>query len=68
MYAGVPTTLPETVEQPEPAALKISSPGSGTSRLRSRARPQSTTIVSPNEPTMTFDGFRSRWITSSLWA
>ena len=32
-------------------------------RLITRARPQSITYVSPNCPTITLAGFRSRWIT-----
>ena len=32
------------------------------------ARPQSTTSVSPNCPSMTLPGFRSRWMTPRLWA
>ena len=32
------------------------------------ARPQSITCTSPNDPTITFDGFRSRWITPRAWA
>ena len=32
------------------------------------ARPQSMTCTSPNAPTMTFAGFRSRWITPAAWA
>src|SRR5262249_48063810 len=32
------------------------------------ARPQSMTWTSPKAPTMTLDGFRSRWTTSWAWA
>ena len=32
------------------------------------ARPQSTTRVSPNLPSITLDGFKSRWSTPRLWA
>jgi hypothetical protein len=56
--------LPDTVEAPEPGGGILG--GSG-SRARSRGL-QSTTMVSPNDPTITFDGLRSRWITDSLWA
>ena len=70
MYAGVPTILPNTVDTgPEPDDGTYSpASGSPTSWIRSRARPQSTTMVSPNEPTMMFEGLRSRWITPSLCA
>ena len=37
-------------------------------RGKTFARPQSITCTSPNEPTMMFDGFRSRWITPRAWA
>ncbi len=36
--------------------------------VRSFARPQSMTCTSPKAPTITLDGFRSRWITPRLWA
>ena len=32
------------------------------------ARPQSITCTSPNDPTITLDGFKSRWITPREWA
>ena len=32
------------------------------------ASPQSITWTSPKLPTITFDGFRSRWITPRAWA
>ena len=35
---------------------------------RTLASPQSITWTSPNAPSMTFDGFRSRWITPRAWA
>ncbi len=35
---------------------------------RTLARPQSITWTSPKLPTITFDGFRSRWITPRAWA
>ena len=37
-------------------------------RGRTLARPQSITWTSPKLPTITFDGFRSRWITPRAWA
>ena len=37
-------------------------------RGRTLARPQSITWTSPKRPTITFDGFRSRWITPRAWA
>ncbi len=36
-------------------------------RGRTLARPQSMTWTSPNEPTITLEGFRSRWITPRAW-
>ncbi|MGC4114117.1 MAG: hypothetical protein QM765_05725 [Myxococcales bacterium] len=33
-----------------------------------RAMPQSMSTVSPNSPTMTLSGLRSRWTTPRLWA
>ena len=35
---------------------------------RTLARPQSITWTSPKLPTITLDGFRSRWITPRAWA
>ena len=35
---------------------------------RTFARPQSITCTSPNEPTITLEGFKSRWITPRAWA
>ena len=35
---------------------------------RAFARPQSSTTVSPNSPTITFAGLMSRWTTWRLWA
>ena len=32
------------------------------------ATPQSITWTSPKLPTITFDGFKSRWITPRVWA
>ena len=49
-------------------------PGSPSGRSRSRlavstlASPQSMTWTSPNAPTMTLAGFRSRWTTPWAWA
>ena len=40
----------------------------GAAAARTLARPQSMTWTSPKAPTMTFDGFRSRWITPRAWA
>ena len=80
MYDGVPSTEPardsspsdsqphvRTDESPSPAQSALSS--SATPPWSSTlARPQSMTCTSPNAPTMTFDGFRSRWITPRLCA
>ena len=79
MYAGVPSTLPVRVASPAPrsesiadAAAVASSPAVGSpgpaAGPRTLARPQSMTWTSPNAPTMTFAGFRSRWITPRPWA
>ena len=80
MYAGVPSTLPACVYEPgsDDRSVSISelpSRRSGSSGVgrgavsdRTLASPQSMTWTSPNCPTMTFAGFRSRWITPLLWA
>ncbi len=39
------------------------SEASGSSQCVTRAMPQSMTRTSPKPPSMTFAGFRSRWIT-----
>jgi hypothetical protein len=62
---GVPMTAPWIV-RPSPG-LTAGSPGSSAS-ARSLARPQSITTVSPNLPTRTLAGLRSRWMICSLWA
>jgi hypothetical protein len=66
MYAGVPSTLPVSVRSSVAATrygLSPSLTGPGSSgALRSLAIPQSITTVSPNSPTITFAGFRSRWM------
>ncbi len=80
MYAGVPSTLPACDSLPLPAEplrtvrmadsafpmafASSAMPPSG----KTLARPQSITCTSPNEPTITFEGFRSRWITPRAWA
>ncbi len=76
MYDGVPSTEPacDKSESPDPlraVAITVSSRGGFPAVASSAtppqgntfASPQSMTWTSPNEPTMTFDGFRSRWIT-----
>ena len=78
MYAGVPSTLPacdsSRFEPLRTVATRLSSGagwagGSSAPRsLSTLARPQSITWTSPKLPTMTFDGFRSRWITPRAWA
>ena len=44
------------------------SAGSSSAVPSTRAMPQSSTTVSPNSPTITFSGFRSRCTTPRLWA
>src|SRR5439155_510630 len=53
-----------------PARMPVVSPRSDmvTGSASSLASPQSMTWTSPNSPTMTFDGFRSRWMTPREWA
>jgi len=69
MYAGVPSTAPSTV-RPSPDEVVAGRGVAGASgwTTPSLARPQSMTTVSPNAPTSTFCGLRSRWITPWLWA
>ena len=79
MYDGVPNTLPtrDSLLLPadslrtvwmavSPFRLALSSPATPPSRTL--ARPQSMTWTSPNDPTITFDDFKSRWITPRAWA
>ena len=80
MYAGVPRTLPAWVSVPgsddRPVSISDCRGGARASRgaggapgfARTLARPQSMTCTSPNAPTITFDGFRSRWMTPRAWA
>src|SRR5262245_53717679 len=79
MNAGVPSRLPACVSWSASRAGRIAVPAavsrtvSGGPPARPRAvktlaRPQSMTWTSPNAPTITLDGFRSRWITSWAWA
>ena len=80
MYDGVPSTLPACDSLPLPAEpLRTVVIDGFLDRLRrglvgdapagkTLARPQSITCTSPKEPTITFDGFRSRWITPRAWA
>ena len=79
MYAGVPSTLPACVAAsasrgrpdlgPERASSGSRPPAGRRRRLaRTLASPQSMTWTSPNAPTMTFAGFRSRWMTPWAWA
>jgi hypothetical protein len=74
MYAGVPITEPAI--EPEPSAsdrtvVTIVFSGSGTTgsaRPSTLPKPQSTTSTSPNAPSITLLGLRSRWITPRAWA
>ena len=59
MYAGVPITAPSTVS----SALIAADPGVSSTSAIALASPQSITATSPNSPTSTLAGFRSRWIT-----
>jgi hypothetical protein len=71
MYAGVPTAVPATVARPSAdAGRKVASslPGPPSGRPITLARPQSTSSVSPNAPSITLAGLRSRWITPRLCA
>ncbi len=72
MYAGVPSTTPCAVRSDplETAASPGASRrlGGASPASSSFARPQSMTMVSPKPPTMTFEGFRSRWMTRWLCA
>jgi hypothetical protein len=78
MYAGVPSTSSSRVSC---AAICVDVDGRGVAirsdddeddvssgKTPSFARPQSMTTVSPNAPTRTFCGLRSRWITPWLCA
>ena len=81
MYAGVPMTLPARVSESGVRSDSMRERGSWGVALSSRgtrglhpplgrtfASPQSMTCTSPNAPTMTFAGLRSRWMTPLLWA
>ena len=80
MYDGVPSTEPTRDSSPSDSQRNVrteEAPSLARSALSSSAtppwsstlaRPQSMTCTSPNAPTMTFDGFRSRWMTPRLWA
>ena len=81
MYAGVPSTTPGLRVRPRSPAERadLGELGVVPSRVGSRsaaapalastlARPQSMTWTSPKLPTMTFAGFRSRWMTPWAWA
>lgn len=72
MNAGVPIACPAWVKTPSrrlrTRVSAVVAHGSDSAPSRSRlastlASPQSMTWTSPNAPTITFDGFRSRWIT-----
>ena len=77
MNAGVPMNWPYCVPGPEfesrsERILVVSSDpasdGGAADSPRTFARPQSMTCTSPNAPTMTFAGFKSRWMTCRLCA
>jgi hypothetical protein len=79
MYAGVPSTLPDsdssTLDPLRTVAITLTAAegsGEGSSTIppcfNTLARPQSMTCTSPKEPTITLDGFRSRWMTPRAWA
>ena len=77
MYCGVPRTMPSIVS---PRSVSSARPrGDSTVAVargaekcvpffNSPASPQSMTSTSPNSPTMTLSGFKSRWITPREWA
>ena len=50
------------------SAVRVGPGRSAAALARTLARPQSMTWTSPNAPTMTFAGFRSRWMTPWAWA
>jgi len=66
MYASVPSQRSAS-DAPLPAAAP-STDGPSAFRSSTLASPQSMTWTSPKAPTMTFSGFRSRWMTPLLWA
>ena len=83
MYEGVPMTLParDRSESESPPLRAVAMTGLRPAVLpadgivdrasaagKTLASPQSITWTSPKEPTMTFDGFKSRWITPRAWA
>jgi hypothetical protein len=73
MYAGVPTAWPCAVPSAPSSVLAVGSavvspPAGAAGSVNGLAKPQSTTRVSPNGPSMTLAGFKSRWITVRLWA
>ena len=70
-----PATESEPVSELERTVSITETSGSGagsssfeTLRRMTLARPQSTTWTSPNAPTITLEGLRSRWITRREWA
>ena len=69
----------QRVAQGRPRSIRFRTPDDGVSgisplsrsasiRPTGRARPQSTTSVSPYRPSMMFAGLRSRWTMPRLWA
>ena len=69
MYDGVPSACPAIVASARIASVSRRSCFPFTSfSPRALARPQSSTTVSPNCPTITLSGLRSRCTTPRLWA
>ena len=75
MYAGVPTADPARVPSLSrsdriavPAVSSDPTALPAATGPRTLANPQSITCTSPNAPTITFSGFRSRWMTPLLCA
>jgi hypothetical protein len=64
---GVPSAAPARV-----SSARVSKRGAASSVMsasaRSLAGPQAMTMVSPNSPTMTLEGSRSRWMMPRAWA
>jgi hypothetical protein len=76
MNAAVPAQVPARVSESSVVGAassgaksgSVSPVGHGRGSPTRLARPQSTTSVSPNRPSMMLAGFRSRWMTLRLWA
>ena len=71
MKAGVPITAPARDSDPGASERTVRTPAApspAAASFSTLASPQSMTCTSPNAPTMTFSGLRSRWITRREWA